>query len=223
MTPRTSMILAAVIAAVLSVAFALGLRLPLPIDGFAVAAAAGLAFLGTLALTAWMPASWVWSDAERLRLAFQARHGISDVAAGSALVAITTAHDRARALRVSAGAMREDMAEEVGAVADRLDAAAREIFYEPSNQRALRGVMVRSELIEEAASAHAALRQKADKAVEETSRAKLRTAVEALNAAFDATDLMAAKGLLREVEVASDVAERLLTPRRELQARETSS
>ena len=222
MSPRTSVILAAVIAAVLAAAFALGLRLPLPFDGFAVVAAAALAFVGTLALTAWMPASWVWSDAERLRLAFQARHGISDVAAGSAR-GDHTAHDRARALRVSAGAMRQDMAEEVGAVADRLDAAAREIFYEPSNQRALRGVMVRSELIEEAASAHAALRQKADKAVEETSRAKLRTAVEALNAAFDATDLMAAKGLLREVEVASDVAERLLTPRRELQARETSS
>ncbi|MEM6276531.1 MAG: hypothetical protein AAF714_06235 [Pseudomonadota bacterium] len=223
MTPGTSLAIAAALAAILSAAFALLVRLPLPFDGFAVLAAALLAGLGTLALATLIPARWVWTDAERIRLAFQARHSLSDVAAGSALVAITSAHDRARSLRATAKAMREDVARNVTAVADRLDAAAREIFYEPSGQRSLRGVLVRAELIEDAAKAHAVLRQKADAAVEEASRQKLLTAVSALNAAFEETDLMVAKGLLREVEVASDVAERLLTPRRALSGRETSS
>ncbi|MEM1233484.1 MAG: hypothetical protein AAGH70_05100 [Pseudomonadota bacterium] len=223
MTPARCIVFSGALAAALSIAFALLVRLPLPFDGFAVLAAALLACVGTLALAALMPARWVWTDAERIRLAFQARHGLSDVAAGSALVAITGAHDRARSLRASAAAMREDVAGNVIAVADRLDAAAREIFYEPSGQRSLRGVLVRAELIEDAAKAHAALRQKADGAVQEASREKLLKAVAALDTAFEETDLMAAKGLLREVEVASDVAERLLTPRRALSARETSS
>ncbi|MEM1373127.1 MAG: hypothetical protein AAGF78_01960 [Pseudomonadota bacterium] len=223
MTPGRSIFFAGAVAAILSVAFALLVRLPLPFDGFAILAAAGLAGLGTLAAASLMPARWVWTDAERIRLAFQARHGLSDVAAGSALVAITSAHDRARALRAAATGMREDVAPKVTAVADRLDAAAREIFYEPSGQRSLRGVLVRAELIEDAATAHVALRQKADAAVEEASRQKLLKAVTALDAAFEETDLMAAKGLLREVEVASDVAERLLTPRQALSGQGTSS
>jgi len=75
-------------------------------------------------------------------------------------------------------------------------------------------VVVRSELIEDAARAHATLRGRNQAATEDLSRQKLQAAIAALDAAFDQTELMAAKGLLQEVEVASDVAEQVLTPRR---------
>ena len=215
MSPRATPWIAASIAALAGVGFAWFVRLPLPFPGFSALAAACLAALGTLALVAWMPRKWVWTDAERLRMAFQARHGVSEAAAGMALGAITTTHARAESLRRSAAVMREDIAKEVMAIADRLDTAAREIFYAPDRQRGLRNVLVRSELIEEAAAAHAALRRRKHTPTEDLSRSKLSAALEALDAAFDQTDLLAARGLLQEVEVASDVAERLLTPRRQ--------
>ena len=207
---------AGLVAAAASAGFAWTMRLPLPFPGFAALAAAGLAFVGTLSLVAWMPRHWVWTEAERLRQAFQARHGISDDRAENALDAITKAHARADVLRRAADAMREDVAERVGALADRLDAAAREIFYAPDRQRDLRAVLIRSELIEDAARAHAALRQRKQEEIEASSRQKLLAAVEALDAAFDQTELLAARGLLAEVEVASDVAETVLKPRRHL-------
>ncbi len=214
MNPRATPWIAGGIAALASAGFAWFVRLPLPFPGFSALAAACLAAVGTLALVAWMPRRWVWTDAERLRMAFQARHGVSDAAAGMALGAITTTHARAENLRRSASVMRDDIAKEVTAIADRLDAAAREIFYAPDRQRGLRNVLVRSELIEEAAAAHVALRRRKHAPTEDLSRDKLSAALEALDAAFDQTDLLAARGLLQEVEVASDVAERLLKPRR---------
>ncbi|MEO0390706.1 MAG: hypothetical protein AAF218_07165 [Pseudomonadota bacterium] len=214
MSARTAPWLMAALAAVVAVAFALTVRLPLPFDGFAVLAAGAMAALGTLALCAWLPPQAMWTDAERLRLAFQARHGLGAASADQALATITTAHSRATTLRRAAGAMRGDMAAVITGLADRLDAAAREIFYIPDRQRGLRTVLTRSELIVDAATAHAALRARKSGAVEDASRAKLKAAAEALDNAFDRSDLAAARGLLQEVEVASDVAERLLTPRR---------
>ncbi|MEM9426960.1 MAG: hypothetical protein AAGA06_09685 [Pseudomonadota bacterium] len=216
MSPGLSLWTAGIVAAALSAVFAWITRLPLPFDGFAAVVAAGLAFVGTVTLVTWMPARWVWTEGERLRHAFQARHGVSDYAAGSALEAITTAHARANTLRATATAMREDVAEQVHAVADRLDTAAREIFYTPERQRDLRAVLIRSELIEDAARAHAKLRERAHSETEDASRRKLITAVDALQAAFDQTDLLAARGLLAEVEAASEVAETVLKPRRRI-------
>ncbi|MDA9207835.1 hypothetical protein N9O61_03010 [Octadecabacter sp.] len=214
MNPHTSLWIAGLLACVTSLAFTWFVRLPLPFEGFAVAAAAGLAGLTTLAVVAWLPASWVWSESERLKHAFQARHGISYNAAGSTLEAIATSHRRANALRLSAASMRDDIAQKVDAMADRLDTAAREIFYEPDRHRSLRAILIRSELIEDAATAHASLRKRNQTETEKVSREKLVTALHALDAAFDQSDLHAARGLLHEVEAASDVAETLLTPRR---------
>lgn len=216
MSPRLSPWIAGLAAAALSAAYAWITRLPLPFDGFAAVVAAGLAFLGTVTLVTWMPARWVWTEGEQLRHAFQARHGVSDYAAGSALEAITSAHTRANTLRQAATAMREDVAEQVHAIADRLDTAAREIFYTPERQRDLRAVLIRSELIEDAATAHAKLREREHSGTEDVSRQKLVAAVDALQAAFDQTDLLAARGLLAEVEAASEVAETLLKPRRRM-------
>lgn len=213
MTPRFSNFLAGALAAAAAAAFAWFLRLPLPFPGFAALCAAGLAFLGTIAIVCWMPRNWVWTDAERLRLAFQARHRLSEDVAGLALETIATAHQRAQNLRVSATAMRPDTAQKVVGIADRLDTAAREIFYMPERQRSLRKVLVRSALIEEAAEAHAALRRRKQAASEQSARDSLLAAISALEAAFEETDLLAARGLLHKVEIASDVAERLLTPR----------
>lgn len=216
MSTNVALGFAGLIAALLSAAFAWFVRLPMPFPGASIVAAATLAGLCTVTLVSWMPQNWVWSDAERLRHAFQARHGITDIAAGSALDAITTAHTRANALRRAADAMREDVSEKVGAVADRMDAAAREIFYTPERHRDLRAVLIRSELIEDAAAAHASLRQRNHEPTQDTSREKLLHAVDALEAAFDQTDLLAARGLLAQVEAASEVAETVLTPRRTL-------
>gem|GEM_PF-4978572 len=80
-----------------------------------------------------------------------------------------------------------------------------------------RAVLIRSELIEDAARAHAALRKRDQNETEQVSREKLLTALSALDAAFDQSDLQVARGLLHEVEAASDVAETLLKPRRTLQ------
>lgn len=219
MSPSVSLWMAGLMGAVLSAGFAWFVRLPLPFDGFAALVAAGLAFWATLTLVTWMPGRWIWTEAERLRHAFQARHGVSDYAAGSALEAITTAHARATTLRAAASAMRDDVAERVHAVADRLDVAAREIFYTPQRQRDLRAVLIRSKLIEDAAAAHAMLRERNHSETEDASRQKLITAVDALDAAFDQTDLLAARGLLAEVEAASEVAETVLKPRRRIPTR----
>lgn len=218
MTPRLCFWLAGALAALAAAAFALLLRLPLPFDGFAALAAAGLAGFGTVSILAWAPRAWLWSEAELLQMAFRARHGLTGEAASMALNAITTAHRRATGLRQAAEVMRDDMAGQVGAVADRLDGAAHEIFYAPERRRALSKVLGQSELIEEAALAHAALRRRKHDETEEASRQKLRAAVAALDAAFDQTELMAARGLLHEVQVASEVAETLLKPRRPLRA-----
>ncbi|MEM8578330.1 MAG: hypothetical protein AAGF60_10795 [Pseudomonadota bacterium] len=216
MSARRAPWLAGALAALLAAAFALSVRLPLPFGGFAALSAAGLAGLGTLALIALAPPAWIWTEAERLRLAFAARHDMAPDLAGAALAAIVQTHARAEALRQAAEPMRDDMADQVTAIADRLDAAAREIFYVPDRLRDLRAVLTRSELIEEAAAAHAALRRRAAHGTDEASRAKLAAAITALDLAFDRTELKAAQGLLQEVDVASSVAERLLTPARPL-------
>ena len=200
------------LAASAAVAFAWFFRLPLPFDGFAVLVAAGLAFLATLSLLATVPASWIWTETERLRMAFQARHGLTGDTAENVLESIERAHNRAIVLRKSAGSMRDDMAERVLSTADRFDAAARELFYTPDRLRDLRAVLIRSKLIEDAAIAHAALRRRKQLETEEASRQKLTSAIAALEEAFDATDLMAARGLFAEVESSSDVAETLLRP-----------
>jgi len=214
---NTCLFLASLVAVLASLAFVFLVRLPLPFQGFSILVAAGLAAFGTLAFLAWLPVHWLWSETERLTYAFRARHGLQEYAASSALEAITSTHSRASALRRAAKAMREDVADRILSVADRLDAAAREIFYAPDRHRDLRAVLIRSELIEDAAKAHAILRRRNQSKTEEASRQKLLVAVAALDAAFDQTDLLAAKGLLAEVEAASDVAEALLKPRRTLQ------
>ncbi|CUH79110.1 hypothetical protein TRM7557_02196 [Tritonibacter multivorans] len=212
MKPRLTLWICGLLAASAAAAFAWFMRLPLPFEGFAIVAAGGLAFVATLSLVAFAPSSWVWSEAERLRMAFQARHGLTGDTAENVLEAIERAHGRAKVLRKSAGKMRKDMAERVLGTADRFDAAARELFYTPDRLRDLRAVLIRSKLIEDAALAHATLRQRKQAETEDTSRQKLATAIDALEAAFDATDLMAARGLLAEVETSSGVAETLLRP-----------
>lgn len=214
MSPRLSLCFAAAIAGTASAAFAWFVRLPLPFDGFAALTAFAFAGLGTLCLVAWLPTKWVWTETETLRHAFQARHGITEYAADSALQTITTVHQRANSLRGAAKKMRPDVAEHVSTIADRLDASAREIFYEPEQHRALRAVLIRSELIEDAARAHAALRARRQTETEQASREKLLNAINALDEAFDQTDLHVARRLLHEVEAASDVAETLLKPRK---------
>jgi len=210
MTPKTAPFVAALIAALASLVFVLTIRLPLPFAGFTYLAGAALAGLGTLALIAWMPARWLWSEA------FSLQHGLSDQGAVNAISAVVTAHDRATAMRRDAAEFSGQIRARVEGVADRLDAAAREIFYQPDRLRASQRVLVRAELIEDAVSAHRKLRGSAaeDAAIAETSRAELTRALDALDSAFDEADITTAEGHLAAVETASEVAEMLLAPRR---------
>ena len=205
--------LVAIAAAVIAAGFALLVRLPLPFDGFAIVAAAGLALLLTLAFGLALPARLLWSDAERLAHAFSQRHGLSDASAKVALDAITRAHGRAALLRGASARFAEPLQARARELADRLDGAAREIFYDPDTLSVHRKTLVRSELIEDAVEAHATLRGRAEtdanRAQMAESRAKLTAALDALDEAFDASEARVADKLLAQVDVASATAEAL--------------
>jgi hypothetical protein len=211
MSPRSAPYLLALIAALLASVFVLTQRLPLPFEGFAMLAAALLAGLGTLTLLAWAPIRWLWTDTDLIMAEFRRRHDITDLGAQNALTAITRAHAQASALRRAAGPMQPEMQTRVTGAADRLDQAARTLFYAPDRLRALQPVLSRAELIVEAAQSHHALRRAPDSPQQEPSRAALRTAIDALHAAFDAGDARAAQSLLEKVETASGIAENLLS------------
>ena len=217
MSHRTAPWLVAIPAVVIAAGFALGVRLPLPFDGFAIAVAAGLALILTLAFGLALPARLLWSDAERLAHAFSQRHAVSDASAKVALDAITRAHGRAALLRGASARFAEPLQDRARALADRLDGAAREIFYDPDTLSVHRKTLVRSELIEDAVAAHGALRGRAEsdanRAQIAESRAKLTAALDALDDAFDASETRVADKLLAQVDVASATAETLLARR----------
>ena len=131
MSPGLSPWVMAALAVLVSVAFALFARLPLPFEGFAALTAAGLALLLTVSLGLFLPIRWLWTDAERLQHAFRARHDISDARAASTLEAISTAHHRATAMRRASTRFADPLRDKAETAADLLDGAAREIFYDP--------------------------------------------------------------------------------------------
>ncbi|MEM1274166.1 MAG: hypothetical protein AAGF88_10130 [Pseudomonadota bacterium] len=217
MTPGQSPWVAAFLAAIVAVGFALFVRLPLPFDYFAAVVAALLALILTFAIGLAWPAGWIWTDAERIRHAFARRHGLSDTRATLALDAITKAHRQAEVLRRAAPDFVETLQTHARAVADRLDAAAREVFYDPDALQVHRKTLVRAALIEEAVAAHLQLRRRgqqyANSAQMEESRARVAAALDALDTAFDAAETKLADRLLQQVDVASATAETLLAPR----------
>ncbi len=220
MSPRFTVVAAATIGLCAALSVVLMFRMPVFFPGMffpgtSVGIAAGLAFLMTLALLVWCPVHWLWSDGERLIRAFQARHNVSDLRASSALQLITQAHDRAQALRLGATEFQDDLKTQIALAADRLDGSAREIFYDPDRLNALRPILLRSELIAEAATSHEKLRRrhKVDDMTVVESRQALLGALDAMEQAFVSSDLKLAKGQMEEVKVASSVAETLLRPR----------
>jgi hypothetical protein len=205
----------------LSVAAAIGfaflVRLPLPFDGFAAVVAAGLAGGLTLALGLLAPASWIWTDTERLRHAFRVMHNISDIRTNLVLEAITLAHRRAQAMRSAASSFSEPLKTRTLTLADRMDAIAHEIFYDPKALSVHRESLIRSELIEDAVVTHSSLRRrsKAESNAEQIaeSRVKITAALDALEAAFDKNEARMADKLLQQVDVSSATAELLLRRR----------
>ncbi|MEL6517690.1 MAG: hypothetical protein AAFQ39_08235 [Pseudomonadota bacterium] len=216
MSPARSPYILAGLAVITAVAFALTVRLPLPFDGFAAVAAAGLAGLLTFTFGLFLPPHWLWTDAERLVHAFRARHEISDARAATALDAITTAHRRAAALREASADFTDALREQALKGADALDAAAREIFYDPNALSVHRANLIRAELIEDSVTAHAALKKRNQGVVDDQiaqSRDKVAAALTSLEGAFDAAEERAANILLTQVDVASSTAETLLARR----------
>lgn len=217
MTPAQSPWVVALVVGLATLAFVALVRLPLPFPGFTAVAAACLALFGTLALGAWLPARLLWTDTERLTAAFKARHDIMDARAESALHAIAGAHSRAAVLREGAAEVAPELADRAAAMADRLDMAAREIFYDPGRLPALRAIITRSELISDAMETHRKLRARMGDSHQTTqSREKLIGALDALDQAFEASDVATAERLLAEVDAASTTAESLLAPRRRI-------
>lgn len=215
MTPRGTLLTVPFLAALISVAFVYNVRLPFIFDGSVVVIAAVLAFVLCMTILAWLPAGWLWTDAEMLSHAFKSYHRLSDQGTNNALAAITETHARAADLRKLSVQFHKDLQSQVERAADQLDAGAREIFYQPSRLRALGPVLRRAELIEDATRAHKALRgrAKSDHATVALSRKKLAGALDALQSAFAQSDLAVARGHLEQVEIASSVAENLLSPR----------
>lgn len=218
MTPARAPWVVAGLVTIVAVAFALTQRLPLPFDGFAALAAAVLATFATFGLTLFLPPSWVWTDDERLRHAFVARHQVSDDRADSALEAITLAHRRASVMRAAAAGFIPDLRAQTEAAADLLDGAAREIFYDPKTLPTHRANLIRAELVEEAVRTHAKLRDRGDKtgidAQVKLSRDSLASALSSLEGAFAQAEARIANRLLTQVDTASATAETLLAPRR---------
>ncbi|MEM6941006.1 MAG: hypothetical protein AAF943_08435 [Pseudomonadota bacterium] len=219
MTPARSLLIAALIGLTLSLSFVATQPIPTLFPGSTFAIAGALAGLITLSVIAWMPDRWLWSDADRLAQAFRAHHGLTDRSTMNALAAIRDAHARAQTLRAAATAFHADLKPHVMAAADRLDVSAREIFYEPSRLSALRAILNRSELIEDATRAHQTVRARGtpDDPTVVQSRETLLGALKALEEAFVASDLRVARGHLEQVKVASSVAESLLTPRQPIE------
>ncbi|MEL6644213.1 MAG: hypothetical protein AAFQ79_09780 [Pseudomonadota bacterium] len=216
MSPARSPYILAGLAVIAAVAFALTVRLPLPFEGFAAIAAAALAGLLTFTLGLFLPPHWLWTDAERLVHAFRSRHQISDARAATALDAITTAHRRAAALREASVDFTDALRDQALRGADALDAAAREIFYDPDALSVHRANLIRAELIEDSVTAHAALKKRNRGVVNDQitqSREKVAAALTSLEGAFDAAEERAANILLTQVDVASSTAETLLAPR----------
>lgn len=207
----------AFLAACAAVTFALTARLPLPFEGFAALSAGVLAFLLTLTTTLFLPKTYIWTDTERLHHAFSERHGLTDARAQNALLAITSAHDRAAILRKCALRFRPDLKKETEMAADILDRAARDVFYDPSALTVHRANLIRAELVEDAVRAHAKLRDRAETGVIdsqiETSRNHVFEALSSMKEAFDLAENRLANQLLTEVDVASATAETLLRPR----------
>lgn len=208
----------AALAAAAATGFALSFRLPMPFEGAAAVAAAGLAFLGTLAVGLALPARVLWSDTERLTHAFVTRHQISEGRAADALLAMTTAHRRADALRAKSASFTEALRKKTEAAADTLDEVAREIFYDPTSLQVYRANLVRADLIEETVSDHAKLRRRrasdANASQLELSRSQVDKALTAFQEAFDQSEERLANRILTRVTVSSDTAETLLAPRR---------
>ncbi len=193
------------------------LRFPLPFSGFAAVASGLCAGLSCAAVLFTMPTRWLFSEEELIAHAFRERHGVSALGADYALRAVQRAHTRAVTLRQVAQSFAPELRQRSGEVADRLDAAARRIFYQPSALRELQPALVRSHLIEDLVHDHAALRNHvdaagADDAVAAASRSRVADAINALDGALRAVDLESANRILTRIEVTSDVAETLLAP-----------
>ena len=216
MSPTRYALVIGFVVGLAAVAFAWFVPLPVPFSGASWVIGAVIAFFGTLTALAWVNPARLWRQDEILVRAFMAQHAITELGADRAIDAITEAHARADDLRRAAPVFRKDLAETVIQAADRLDAAAREIFYEPKRLTSLRNILTRSELISEATAAHHTLvaRNGRDEATVNLSRETLMVALHVLEDAFLASDMAVARGHLQEVQVASSVAEQLLRPRR---------
>lgn len=205
------------------------LRFPLPFPGFSAIASGLLAALVCLTALLAFPLRWLYSEEELIAHAFRERHGVSVLGADNALRAIQRTHARAASLRNAARDFKPELRRRSDDVADRLDAAAMRIFYDPRALRELQPALVRSHLIEDLAHDHAALRAHvdaagADDSVKAASRARVSDALDALDGALRSVELDEAHRLLTRVEITSDVAETLLGTRSQtLEKLETSA
>lgn len=172
-----------------------------------------LAAVLALGLVMMLPDCHLHSPHARLLHAFRARHGVGRDRAEHALETASEVHERADRLRAAAADLEPEAARRTTAVSDRLDGLARAVFYDPSCLSTVQPVASRSELVVEAAEGVARLAREAGSDPATLSAADdLDAALDALSAALDDLDGRRALGVARDVSVASETAELLLSP-----------
>lgn len=189
------------------------LRFPIFFTHSTALIGASATFLLTLSLSMMLPDRLLYSDAQQLAYHFQQRHGLSDGRAETVLQAIQSAHAKATALRAHSQSVHPELQADLRSAADRLDAIAGQLLEAPTELRQVQALIVRSDLLVDAAASHANLRRRAKGDVILKSREKVQDGLAAFQDSFDAMEDGAAERLMHRVSVSTDTAELLLGSR----------
>lgn len=186
------------------------LRFPIFFTQSTAVIGGGFTFVLALSFLLMLPDRFLYSDAQLLAYHFQQRHGLSDGRAETVLDAIQSAHAKATALRGYSQNVHSTLKADLNHAADRLDAITGQLLEAPADLRQVQALVVRSDLLVEAAATHADLRQKASEGMIAESREKVQAGLAAFQHSFDEMEDGAAQRLMHRVSVSTDTAELLL-------------
>lgn len=172
---------------------------------------AGLAFGLYTGLSLMLPDRVLFSTYERMKLAFQALHGLPDQATENALRLSAEAQNHANALDASAPVLKKEVAKRVELSADRLSDIARIIFANPREGRTYMTLVKRAGLITDAVTKHASLMRSrnADDKEKAVARSSVIAALDAFSGAYEGLTQKKIAAQLSEIETSGQVAEQL--------------
>ncbi len=186
--------------------------LPIPVFFINSTAVIGAvcAFVFAIGFTMMLPDRLLYSDAQLIKFHFGSRHGISDDRANAALSMIQRAHSKASMLRRAGKSVQADLRADLAKAADQLDGIAGQLMDDPQAIRHVQPLVIRSDLLVEAATAHAELRKAASETVVNESRQKIRAGLAAFQEGIDTLEASAAAQLMHRIEASTSTAELLL-------------